>query len=232
MKKNFIVFGLIILLNVINIYSADKPAPQVISEQRDLAKFFSIKVNCKANINITQGSSQLVIIKTDNKTLTGLKTAVVNSELMISSSSLFPAQVLDIDITMEDINSLTLNSSGTITVNNAINTHDLKLIINGSGSISSNVNSEYVYNKIFGSGNILISGTTKNYEMEINGSGQITASDLTAESVKITLSSAGICKVNATKDMNISITGAGEIKYSGTPKLKVKINGSGSVEAI
>jgi uncharacterized protein YpmB len=84
MKKNFIVLLLILISSISFIFSEDKPPIQTISEQRELSKFTNIKLTCKANVYITQGNTQSVTIKTDNKTLTNLKTEVNNDILTIS----------------------------------------------------------------------------------------------------------------------------------------------------
>jgi hypothetical protein len=233
MKKIFAFLLLILISSISFIFGDDKPAIQTISEQRELSKFTNIKLTCKANIYITQGSTQSVTIKTDNKTLTNLKTEVNNDILTISLFTFTPPQILDIDIVMEDINTLTVNGSGNIKVNNELNIDTLNFFITGSGSITSKINSNYIYTKIFGSGNINLSGSAKTYDLEITGSGQVNASDLTSDAVKISLGSAGICNVKAVNELNITITGAGDIKYSGIPpKIKIKINGSGSVESM
>lgn len=233
MKKIHVLALLVLISSTAFIFSDDKPVIQTISEQRELGKFNSIKLTCKANIYITQGSSQSVTIKTDNKTLTSLKTEVNNNLLTISLFTFTPPQILDIDIVMEDINSLTVNGSGNIKVNSELNNDALNLFVNGSGTITTKINSANIYTKIFGSGNINLSGSVKTYDLEITGSGQVNASDLTSDAVNITLGSAGICNIKVVNELNIKINGAGEIKYYGTPaKIKIKINGSGSVESM
>jgi len=204
----------------------------IISEKREVQKFHSIKLSVNGNIIVTLGKPQEIFIKTDNKVLTNLKIEVNKGELEISLKALTSVKSLVIEIAMEELDNLTINGSGSIEVKDEMNIKNLNFAVNGNGSITTKINSEFFYGKIFGSGKMNLSGKAISTEMEISGSGNILATELESETAKIKLNAAGVAKLNASNNITIDIVGAGEVKYTGTPKIKAKITGSGTIEAL
>ena len=227
--KLLLIIFIIILVNL-SVFSL-KGSGTLKSETRNLTAFHSIKLNCNANLKITQGPTQKVEVKIDDNLLDSLKTEVNRGELTIALVGIITnITQIDIEIVMENIDNLTVNGAGNIELMNNAKTENLNLFINGSGTIKLRIDANFIFSKVFGSGIITLFGSTKNEEVEINGSGEVSALNLITDSLKATLGGSGICRVNVNNLIDLKINLGGELEYKGTPKIEAKVTGSGSIK--
>ncbi len=233
MRKKFIsiVFIACILLFANYISFGVKASGRVASENRSLSKFHSVKLFTNGTVNITQGTEQMVIVKTDDNIFPNIKTEVQRGELTISISGIVTnVTSIEIDIVMDDINNLTVNSAGRIVVQNEVNTDNMNLVVNLTGNISLNINTKFLYSKITSTGTITLSGTAETHEIEISGSGLIDAANLKAKKVKAKISNSGKSKVYVEENLDVDFgLGGGDLEYTGNPIINSKFLGGGSI---
>lgn len=216
----------ILLLTSLNSFGV-KASGNVASEERSVSKFHSVKVMNNMIVNITQGATQTVIIKTDDNLFPNIKTEVKRGELILSIYGILTnVTTIEVDIVMTEINSLNVSSQARLDVQGDVNVNDINLTVNGTGSITINVATDFIFSKVIGSGTITVSGTTSTHEIEIAGTGLVNAESLSSENVKINLSNGGNCKLYVKEKMDINAGfGGGNIEYRGEPIIQGKIFG-------
>ena len=106
-----------------------------------------------------------------------------------------------------------------------------RFTIEGSGDVKiQGLSSDKVKLVIEGSGTITALGSVRDLTGSIEGSGNLDLAELDAEEADLTIEGSGSMAVLAEKTLHYSIEGSGDIRYSGEPKLDGDIEGSGDRE--
>lgn len=204
-------------------------------ENRNVGDFNEICLSISADLYLTQGSKNEVIIEADEDILEKIKTEVNGGELEIKFERWYNyrgTKSIKIYVTVKDIQKLLLTGSGDIVSKSAINAEKLALIITGSGSISiDDLNTKKVYTMISGSGDIRVSGKTKANELDatVTGSGDIITSSMEFEEADLTITGSGTIKAFVSERLDANITGSGKIYYKGKPIIDANVTGSGRI---
>lgn len=229
-KKLFLLLIVSLLLSVNYITFAFKASGKVTSEIRTVSLFHSVRLNCNGVVTIKNGSPQSVTINADDNIFSNIKTEVKGGELNITLSGLISdITKLEVDIVMDNINSLTVNGPGRIDVATEINNKNINLTVFGNGEMTLLINTDIIVSKIIGSGKISVEGKSLSHEVDINGSGQVNAVNLAVDKSKAKISNGGTYKSNVKEEIDLSINSGGNLEYMGSPKIKAKVTGSGNI---
>jgi hypothetical protein len=182
------------------------------TETRSLASFESITCDGGYEIQITCGAQQSVTIETDENLLPSIKTEVNGSELHIyTKKNLSPTNEIRIVITVQKLTDFTVDGflkgtiknihadafhftgNGSARINLSGVAENLKLIINGSGTIDAD------------------SLTAQDAKLRIEGSGDIRCHAITSLDVRID-GSGSVKYMGEPKHIDQSINGSGSIK--------------------
>lgn len=138
------------------------------------------------------------------------------------------------NITLPNLEAVTVNGSGNVTVSDFNNSTSLELGINGSGSIQTGAFAglSKFDSYINGSGDISTTGSASAGSITISGSGTFNGENMKFETISAHVIGSGDCHVDATESLEANITGSGDIYYKGQPRIKTNITGSGDVESI
>ena len=210
-------------------------------EKRDVSSFTEIGLSIPGKLHLKQGNNQSVEIEAKSSTLEKIETIVKGNKLIIRFEnerllwrSFNPGEI-EIQITMPEIEGLTISGSGDILADDGINSRSLTMAVSGSGDINlEDLNAEKVSATISGSGNILINdgGGADDLSVSISGSGGVNVSGFEAKNVSVKISGSGNSKVLATDHLNVSVAGSGDVYYKGNPKINSSVAGSGSVKSM
>jgi hypothetical protein len=183
------------------------------SEKRDVAPFTAIEVRGFSEVRITCQEPRGLELRTDHGTLPGVSTEVHGSTLIIDRRRHdAPRQLVQVIITVPDIESVVLSGSGDVRLYKVKN-DSLELVLSGSGEIRA-------------------AGETGVLTARLSGSGSMDLSGLHAGKTDITLSGSGDAQVYAVEELNASLSGSGDVIYHGGPKVVNKrVSGSGSINA-
>ena len=153
---------------------------------------------------------------------------------------------LEIRISSETLNSISIAGAGNIELANGLKTDHLKVSIAGAGDIQgsnitctklktsiagsgdlklNNISATNTEVSIAGSGTAILTGKTREASYRIAGSGDLFASDLQAERVSASVSGSGDIKCHATDFLKARTSGSGDIGYKGNPELDVPKKG-------
>lgn len=231
MKKTTVI--IVFTLFIMSLWSCDcvEGTGELQTQKRKVENFDRLQIDVSAQVYLKQGENTEVIITAQQNILDVITTEVSNNTLEIDNKNncFNNNKGISIYITVPDLNKITLDGSGDIKSVNKLTFKKLKMKINGSGSIMLDVESDYIYGEVNGSGSYSFSGIAKEQEYDIHGSGEVNAFDMPCTNCKIDVAGSGNCRVMAIRKLDVSITGSGSVFYKGSPEISTDISGSGSI---
>ena len=207
----------------------------VITENRTVATFNGIGLECDANVYFTQGDEQSVKVEAEDNIMSHIITEVkdMNLEIKMDGKHINSHEAINVYITVKDLCRLELAGSGKMIGKSHVNCDYMALSIAGSGNITADIRSLAVKISVSGSGGLDVSGMTTSMDIKIAGSGNADAKDLQAINSTVSLTGSGSSTINTKEELNVSITGSGGVRYVSEPaKIKSNITGSGNVSKI
>jgi len=189
----------------------------------------SLSSSFKAYVNI--GSEFEVTAEGDEDDLEDLEVYVKNDRLIIKRKDgwgwNWGGANITMNITLPEIEGLSVSGSGSLVVNDKFDADDLELAVSGSGKMELNTDARVVEASISGSGKIYATGTSEEIDIRISGSGDFRGEDLKVAHCEARISGSGSCEIYATESIDAKISGSGSVRYGGDPK-KVNSHSSGS----
>lgn len=202
----------------------------VIIEDRAIESYSKLEVDISAEVTIIPGEDLFVRVEAQESLLPVIKTTVSGKTLKIKSKPCIQSsRPIKIELTVPTLTYVSINGSGSVRTLELLNTEDLEIGINGSGTFMGDVFAKSVDANINGSGNILINGTTEKLEIEINGSGDFRGLGLKSFGADVTVRGSGNVDVNTLNELNVEVLGSGNVRYIGNPNISSSITGSGEV---
>lgn len=228
------VLSLITIVLFLNCHYSVNTSGESIDQERKVNTFTGINLGIAADVYLTQGKEQKVVLKGNDEVLKFIKTEVEGRILKIRKKEWHVNihNKVEIYISIPEIDHLSVSGSGDIITNGPIKTNDLELKISGSGKIKmDDLSATNIESFISGSGNLFMKGnaTIENYKIRISGSGDLNAIDMPVNNYNIKISGSGSCKINAIETLIASVSGSGKINYTGSPRIDANISGSGKV---
>ena len=215
MKKLLLILFLIIttIIIIVSCYPMNsiKGSGKIVSEDRELTNFSSIKLLGSIDVNINYSDNYDCTVRGDDNLISIIKTEVVNNHLQISTTKSYSTtDGLVVNVNAQEYDEVFISGSGDINIID-FNNETLSLNINGSGDITAN-------------------GEVNTLFAKISGSGDIISTELKSKSVTITINGSGDAKIWASDSISAKINGSGDIEYYGNPtNVESKINGSGDI---
>jgi hypothetical protein len=209
---------------------------EVIKEKRDVKDFNAIELAIQADINISQGNDYSFTIEGDKDLLKEIIADVRGGNLRIRTEgwarfSWNNSKVI-INVTMPQVEGLSVSGSGDIKGVTPINSKSLNLRISGSGDIIIPILSvEDLDVSISGSGDVGVAGKgeASSVKARISGSGDVEVKGILFENADISISGSGDTYLEASKNLRARVVGSGDITYSGNPLIDAKVTGSGTI---
>jgi hypothetical protein len=186
---------------------------KVASETRQVSGFNTVELRGSADVSVTQGEAEAVVVEADDNILPLIETTVQNGRLIISTkpnTSLTTTNPVHVNVTIKSLQGLTLSGSGNVDVSSLAG-QDLNIVLSGSGDIT-------------------VSGAADRVAIRLPGSGNVICSGLKARSATVTLAGSGNVAVYASESLDASLLGSGTIHYDGNPaQVRKSVSGSGSI---
>lgn len=190
-------------------------ASEVVKQTLNLDEFHSLGLGISAEIRLSPGNKQEVVVDGPKYLIENLNKEVRNGFWNIEfTSKMRYSKKLTIHITMEALKSISLGGSGKISTTAPFqNLGELSFSIGGSGEIT-------------------FSGTAESLKVSIGGSGTVNARELRVKTSKVSIAGSGDCYIDVADNLEVALAGSGSVLYKGRPKIKSSIAGSGKVETI
>ena len=202
----------------------------IVSQEFILPQIYGIVVSLPANVFITQGPEQEIIVEGEENILDEIDLNIRNGIWEVETRRCVrDVYQLQIFITLPMIEELSILGSGSIVSENLLDVEDLFLSIPGSGHIDLAVDADDIDAEIPGSGNIYLEGVADKVDLNITGSGDYKAYNLDSNDSDIRISGSGNAWVRVFDYLRVRISGSGTVRYRGYPDVDVSITGSGRV---
>jgi hypothetical protein len=197
--------------------------------------FTGVELQEAANVFISQGEEQKVIVTGKENILDLLQTEVKGGIWEIDlGRECFNDLDLTIEIVMPNLNELHISGSGTIVVEDFEDQGNLDISVTGSGILDLNrfSGTEDVDVRISGSGDIEIRDEfpdLKRIDIELTGSGIFDGFLMATDEMDARISGSGDIYTTVNEYINVRITGSGDLHYKGNPYIDANITGSGKI---
>lgn len=206
----------------------------------ELQPFHSVSLNIPVNVNLQKGDGFKAEVMAEEDLKELIAFTIVNEVLYLDikegKRKEFKRRVgngdLDIILTLNKLNSLSINGSGNIYAMKTIDSDELAITINGSGEVVlEDVVPTHFSVIINGSGEVLMygKGTVKSGEINVNGSGDACTRSLKVDAMKVIIMGSGDATINCDKELDITIMGSGDVCYKGNATVNISKLGSGDV---
>ncbi len=186
-----------------------------LSEDRQVPSFSGVRLEGDGELNIEQSSDQRVTVTGYGNLLPIYETFVQNDILFLKFKDEYHNirhNNIKVSITVPVLQSLAINGSGKIMMQNFLAGNALSAMINGSGDV-------YIANSIYNTANL-----------EINGSGYIHAETLKVNNAENIIHGSGSIDINCSQKLKVRIYGSGWVNYWGSPtELDTEISGNGHI---
>lgn len=219
---------------------------QITKKVLELPEFKSIYVNSNYTVYLKQTNKQEVTVEALTEIFSVSDFKVVDGVLMVNierkpenpNKSLW-AKIDDIKlnptmklyVTMKNIEELQVNGGGKVIAENSLATGNIKLAVNGTGSMDVDLKGDVVKAEVTGSGSIALRGYASSLEALISGAGTINGFNCPMDNAKVKVSGSGICELNVSNTIDAVVAGSGMVKHKGNTKnAQKKVYGSGSVD--
>lgn len=193
--------------------------------------FHSISLRMPAQVTLTSGTEQEVIVTVDDNVLQYVQTTDSSGTLIIRLDPSVNVSDYDLAValTMTNLEGITCESPGTITGTNKFTVDAVSLVLSGTGNIDLEVETAAVSSVVSGAGNITLSGSAASHSIVVTGAGNMYAFYLTTVNTSIVISGVGNAEVNVSTSLNVVISGIGSVYYKGHPDISQEITGTGRI---
>lgn len=208
------------------------PSGDVTRETRNVGSFSGVILAGPAKLYVTQGGINSLGVEAQENVLDIIETSVNGGVLTVGFSkciTTFLASPVNVYVSMEDVKSLSVRSSGDIIGQTKITSDDLVLSVISSGNIDLDVDTEQVSTTISSSGNVNLKGDATTHDITISSSGNVNAYDLATEKAIVRTMSSGSSYISVSDQLDITILSSGSVFYKGSPSITQTIVSSGRV---
>ena len=205
---------------------------EIVNETISLADFDGFVSTISADIYLTQGDKQEVVIEAQQNIIDEIDLDRVDGGVWTIHyrHHVGFAKPVKIYITIPTLTKAGISGSGEVTGTTPFTGLDqLKLFISGSGSMDLETESVEMDASITGSGDLKLGGKTGVLKLVVTGSGSFQGRDLVTTKADMTVSGSGSARLTVEEHLKVTVTGSGNVYYSGNPEVDLHITGSGSV---
>jgi hypothetical protein len=210
----------------------------VTEETRPVSGFDRILLGSQGDVEITQGSTESLVISAESNLLPYITTDVLGDRLVVETKqgvnlSPSPNKPIHYRLTVKNLSSVQLAGMGDVKIN-SLKTDDLQINTSGMGNfdLPSLTATGNLNVTISGMGDVDVSGTADSLKVQISGAGNYKGAGLKTSQADAQISGTGDATIWAIDSLNARISGAGSVNYYGSPRVNQTISGIGSVKSL
>jgi len=223
-----------------------------VTEELELEPFHSIMTETAFEIQIEQGTEQLVEVDGQQNIINEITTDVSDGIWLISlPGECYNNLNIVMRITIPTLKLIESSGADRVILNSFDSLDQLQILVSGSGrffqsgqlnisdqltvqstgsgEINAHFDSERLNVLVSGSGDVNLSGITDSQIISMTGAGNYYAFDLTSNSCIIENSGAGNAEISVGNELDAKISGSGNVSYKGNPTIISTITGSGEL---
>ncbi len=161
----------------------------VITQERQLPDFNSIRIKGTTDVVIRQGNKTAVVVKADDNLIENIITKVQGGIFLVitAEGSIRSYKKFEVLVTINRLEAIEVYGSGDVESEGIISGHELSILVNGSSDVELDLDFKKLTANINGSGDIEVSGINGDLNANINGSGDFEASSVRLNDCKISV---------------------------------------------
>jgi hypothetical protein len=205
---------------------------EIVEETLMLDDFTGFVSTIAAEIYLTQGDKQEVVIEAQQNIIDNIETSWIENGVWNIGfrHPVHYAKPVKVYITIPTLTKAGISGSGKIFGMTPFTGLDrLKVFVTGSGDIELETYSEELDAVITGSGDLTMSGETVSMDLTLSGSGGFFGRDLVTTEAGMTITGSGNVRLTVQEYLKVLVTGSGNVYYSGNPEVDLRVTGSGNV---
>ena len=200
-----------------------KGSGNVIKEDRNIQGVDRVVLGGVFKIYLFQGSEESLVVEADDNLLPYIQTSQQGDKLRISlkdKTNLKKSTKMNIYLTIRDISELEVQGVNTVKSEEKLDLKDLKIVCNGVGQTSLELECDKLTAKVTGVGELKLKGSAREFELRNTGVGDVSAANFVVRSVSVHNTGVGSSRVHATEELEAIASGVGQILYKGNPAHK------------
>lgn len=201
----------------------------IISKDRTVDNFTSVKVNNGIRMNITAGEKLKVNVEADDNIIDDVETKVVGEELVVRFSDNFSFQNTDIivNVVMPLVKRISASGGSTINSENQLpKTDAMSIKASGGASVNASVDARTLDLESSGGAALKIIGRSQLVSIDASGGATVNTYELLAETSNIKASGGASVKTYASVNVDAGASSGASISYKGNPSGNIKKNES------
>ncbi len=207
---------LLILFNafIFSAFAQETGNGNVVRKALDLPEFTKLSVGGALKVKLSQAPVCQVILEADENLIPLMEFKVSNGELKLNSGSFKKATVLQVEITLPEIESIEASGASQINASGAFQGSSLEINVSGASVVNFSGAFEVIEVELSGASKSTLVGTTSTLEAKLNGAAKLLAAELIANSAEIEASGAAKAEVNAVEHLEMKTSGAAKISHN------------------
>lgn len=200
------------------------------NQERQVGRFNEIDVSGPFLITLVQDQQYAgqIIINGSTEDISRVITNVKDQELNISmDGKKLRVQHIELTIYFDDLQSIELNGAVHLKGGSPLKFNALSLDGSGSSTINLELTADKIELETSGKSSVTLSGKANNMEIEFSGASEFTGEKFEVKHADIECSGASVMRVHVVETLSIEASGSSVIKFSGNPRiLKQEISGT------
>lgn len=207
----------------------------LVRDTRQVSGFSQVVLRSVADLVITQGEREGLVVEAERRLLPELTGTVQNGVLVLANrgprfQSQKPVRFL---LTVKTISRITDEGSGSIDAG-PLRSDALSLVFAGSGGGHfARVDTAQLSVDMPGSAEVAIGGGRAGTQtVRIGGAGQYASPKMASSDAKVVITGSGEVELAVERKLSVAIEGSGMVRYVGNPQVTEDISGAGQVERV
>ncbi|MBN2264130.1 MAG: DUF2807 domain-containing protein [Prolixibacteraceae bacterium] len=227
----------------------------IVTETYDVEAFTGVVSKTVIDIDIVKGEEQEVMVEGHQNMMDYIEVYVSGNRLYVDlKPGSYNNFKLKVFLTMPDLESLELESTGDVTVGDFNRLENLDIDVRSTGDVVSTgwlliadeldidiestgkvdllVDVDQIRVNIDGTGNVTLEGTCSSQIIEMGSTGHYFAYGMESDYCEVNVNGVGDAKVNVNETLDVYISSVGNVFYKGNPSVDVFDNGVGDLIAV
>lgn len=200
-------------------------AAQAAREVRAVAPFDRVAIDAPAELLITQGAVESLVVEAERHVLPLLRTRVDNGTLVIGVvGSLQTALPIRVRVTLRTLTLLRADGSAEVRIS-ALRTSALEMQLAGSSQTRlDELNADRFEPELAGSSALHVGrGQVQHQQVRVSDAARYNAAGLRSRTTQIDVRGSGQALVNAEQRLDADLSDSGRLGYSGSPQLTQRV---------
>ena len=212
---------------------ADAPRRAVV-EARAVASFDRVAIDAPAELSITQGSAESLVVEAEARVLRLLRTRVESGTLVIGVTGSMQTELpIRVRVTLRTLALLRADGAADVRIG-ALRTPLLTLQLAGSSRTSvAELTSERIELQLEGSSELQVRrGQVRQQQVRVDDATRYDAPGLRSDEAQVDVRGSGEALLHAARRLDAQVSDSGRLAYSGSPRLTQRVSGAAELTAI